>query len=128
MSWDKKQSDPKTFLTKGQRVKAYILSIEPDTRKLSLSLKRLTESPWNLLKEKYTVGTVVDGTVKNIYEFGVSVELEPNLEGYIKQNDFSWTNIPNSVILETVPVITEPTEYFSLICDQGLSVSCFIPR
>ena len=91
MSWDKKQTDPKTFLTKGQRVKAYILSIEPETRKLSLSLKRLTESPWNLLKEKYTVGTVVDGTVKNIYEFGVSVELEPNLEGYIKQNDFSWT-------------------------------------
>jgi small subunit ribosomal protein S1 len=43
------------------------------------------------LKEKYTVGTVVDGTIKNIYEFGVSVELEPNLEGYIKQNDFSWT-------------------------------------
>ena len=91
MSWDKKQTDPKTFLTKGQRVKTYILSIEPDARKLSLSIKRLTESPWNLLKEKYTVGTVVDGTIKNIYEFGVSVELEPNLEGYIKQNDFSWT-------------------------------------
>ncbi len=91
MSWEKKQIDPKTFLTKGQRVKASILSIEPETRKLSLSLKRLTESPWNLLKEKYPVGTETYGVVKNIYEFGVSVEIEENLEGYIKQNDFSWT-------------------------------------
>ena len=91
MTWEKKQIDPKTFLTKGQRVKASILSIEPEARKLSLSLKRLTESPWNLLKDKYPVGKVVEGAVKNIYEFGVSVELEENLEGYIKQNDFSWT-------------------------------------
>ncbi len=91
MSWEKKQIDPKTFLTKGQRVKASILSLEPETRKLSLSLKRLTESPWNLFKDKYPAGNVVEGTVKNVYEFGVSVELEENLEGYIKQNDFSWT-------------------------------------
>jgi len=91
MTWEKKQIDPKTFLTKGQRVKAAILSIEPEARKLSLSLKRLTESPWNLLKDKYPVGKVVEGAVKNIYEFGVSVELEENFEGYIKQNDFSWT-------------------------------------
>ncbi|MHB8232522.1 MAG: 30S ribosomal protein S1 [bacterium] len=91
MSWEKKQIDLKTFLTKGQRVKASILSIEPETRKLSLSLKRLTESPWNLLKDKYPAGKIVEGTVKNIYEFGVSVELEENLEGYVKQNDFSWT-------------------------------------
>jgi len=91
MTWEKKQIDPKTFLTKGQRVKAVILSIEPEARKLSLSLKRLTESPWNLLKDKYPVGKVVEGAVKNIYEFGVSVELEENFEGYIKQNDFSWT-------------------------------------
>jgi len=91
MTWEKKQIDPKTFLTKGQRVKAAILSIEPEARKLSLSLKRLTESPWNLLKDKYPVGKVVEGAVKNIYEFGISVELEENFEGYIKQNDFSWT-------------------------------------
>ncbi len=91
MSWEKKQIDPKTFFTKGQRIKASILSIEPETRKLSLSLKRLTESPWNLLKNKYPVGKVIEGTVKNIYEFGIAVELEENLEGYIKQNDFSWT-------------------------------------
>ncbi len=91
MAWEKKQIDPKTFLTKGQRLKASILSIEPEARKLSLSLKRLTESPWNLLKDKYQVGKIVEGTVKNIYEFGVSIELEENLEGYIKQNDFSWT-------------------------------------
>ncbi|MHB1662097.1 MAG: 30S ribosomal protein S1 [bacterium] len=91
MTWEKKQIDPKTFLTKGQRVKASILSMEPETRKLSLSLKRLTESPWNQLKDKYPAGKTIEGTVKNIYEFGVSVELEENLEGYIKQNDFSWT-------------------------------------
>ncbi len=91
MSWDKRSVDLKTFLTKGQRIKAVILSIEPETKKLSLSIKRLTESPWNKLKDKYPVGAVVGGTVKNIYEFGISVELDENFDAYIKQSDFSWS-------------------------------------
>lgn len=91
MSWDKKSVDLKTFLTKGQRVKVVILNIEPETKKLSLSIKRLTESPWNKLKDKYPVGAVVEGIVKNIYEFGVSVELDENFDAYIKQSDFSWS-------------------------------------
>ncbi len=90
MSWEKKQIDPKVFLTKGQRVKISILSIEPESRKLSLSLKRLTENPWNALKDKYPKGTIVEGVIKNIYEFGISVTLEENLEGYVKQSDFAW--------------------------------------
>jgi small subunit ribosomal protein S1 len=91
MSWDKKSVDLKTFLTKGQRVKTVILSIEPETKKLSLSIKRLTESPWNKLKDKYPVGAVVEGAIKNIYEFGISVELDKNFDAYIKQSDFSWS-------------------------------------
>lgn len=91
MTWDKKPVDLKTFLTKGQRVKAVILSIEPETKKLSLSIKRLTESPWSKLKDKYPLGTVVEATVKSIYEFGISVELDENFDAYIKQSDFSWS-------------------------------------
>ncbi len=91
MSWDKKVTDPKALLTKGQRVKVVIMGIEPDSRKLSLSMKRLTGSPWIAIKEKYPVGEIVEGSVKNIYEFGISVELDQNVEAYVKQGDFSWS-------------------------------------
>ncbi len=91
MSWDKRSVDLKTFLTKGQRIDVLILNIEPETKKLSLSIKRLTESPWNKLKDRYAVDTIVEGIVKNIYEFGISVELDENFDAYIKQSDFSWS-------------------------------------
>jgi small subunit ribosomal protein S1 len=94
MIWDKKQIEPKSIATKGQRVKAVILSIEPDSRKMSLSMKQLIENPWNKLKDKYTTGAIVDTIVKNIFEFGISVELEENFDGFIKQSDFSWTKRP----------------------------------
>ncbi len=94
MAWDKKQSDPKLFVIKGEKIKAAIISIEPETRKMSLSMKQLTENPWDSIKNKYPVGTIVDTKVKNIFEFGVSVELEDNFDGFIKQSDISWTKRP----------------------------------
>ncbi len=94
MAWDKKQIDPKTIAVKGQMIKAVILNIEPESRKMSLSMKQLTENPWNKIKNKYPVGTIVEGSVKNIYEFGISMELEENFDGFIKQGDFSWIKRP----------------------------------
>ena len=92
MSWSR-VTDAAKFIKVGQEVEVKILKIDRDTRKLSLGLKQLTPSPWDLVEEKYDRGMTVTGKVTRIMEFGAFVELEPGIEGLIHISELS----PNRV-------------------------------
>jgi len=91
MSWTQHIKHPSQFVSLGQDVEVVILNIDKEHTKLSLSMKRVNEDPWIALSEKYTEGSLHKGTVSNITDFGVFVELEPGVDGLVHISDLSWT-------------------------------------
>lgn len=88
ISWQRQQSAT-AFLQPGQKVRVAVLKIDRDTRKVSLSLKQLEASPWDNIEERFPVGTVANGKVTRVAEFGAFVELEPGLEGLVHVSELS---------------------------------------
>ncbi len=91
MSWTQHIKHPGQFVSLGQEVECVILNIDKEHTKLSLSMKRVNEDPWIALSEKYVEGSMHKGTVSNITDFGVFVELEPGVDGLVHISDLSWT-------------------------------------
>jgi small subunit ribosomal protein S1 len=93
ISWTKKIASPQEVLKKGQKVEAIVLSVDTENRKISLGLKQMIPDPWTQITEKFKTGSIVEGTVTKITNFGVFVELEPELEGllHISELDSSIT-------------------------------------
>ncbi len=91
MSWTKHISHPSQFVSMGQIVEAVILSLDKEEKKISLGMKQLTPDPWEELLKKYPVGSKHVGTVRNLTNFGVFVELEPGIDGLVHISDLSWT-------------------------------------
>ncbi|MEI8102731.1 MAG: 30S ribosomal protein S1 [Chlorobium sp.] len=91
MSWTQHIKHPGQFVTLGQEVECVILNIDKDHTKLSLSMKRVNEDPWIALSEKYIENSTHNGTVSNITDFGVFVELEAGVDGLVHISDLSWT-------------------------------------
>ncbi|MGA2915526.1 MAG: 30S ribosomal protein S1 [Sedimentisphaerales bacterium] len=84
MSWTKKYNHPGEALQKEQMVKCVVLEVDEEKQRISLGIKQLTEDPWlHAIPEKYLPGQIVKGTVTKITNFGVFVELEPDLEGLL---------------------------------------------
>ncbi|MFC1867936.1 30S ribosomal protein S1 [Thermodesulfobacteriota bacterium] len=92
MSWTKKINHPSDLFHKGDDVRAVILEVDPKNERFSLGIKQLTPTPWDLISEKYKPGTLVSGTVKNVTDFGVFVELEEGIEGLIHVSQLSRDN------------------------------------
>ncbi|MDO8786076.1 MAG: 30S ribosomal protein S1 [Syntrophales bacterium] len=90
MFWTREIKHPANSLAIGEIIKAMILEIDPNTRRISLGLKQTTPNPWENLKQKYTEGTVVKGVVKNITSFGVFVGIEDGIDGLVHISDISW--------------------------------------
>ncbi|ACF12139.1 RNA binding S1 domain protein [Chlorobaculum parvum NCIB 8327] len=91
MSWTQHIKHPSQFVSLNQDVEVVILNIDKEHTKLSLSMKRVMEDPWIALSEKYIEGSLHKGTVSNITDFGVFVELEPGVDGLVHISDLSWT-------------------------------------
>lgn len=89
MSWQK-VTKPEEILKVGDTVRAKVIKIIPEEKKVSLSLKELLPNPWENINDKYPVGARVKGRVSAIANFGVFVELEPGLEGLLHSNEVSW--------------------------------------
>jgi small subunit ribosomal protein S1 len=93
----------------GEKIRAVVLSIDEEKQRIYLGIKQLTESPWSHIKEKYSAGSVVTGTVSNITEFGIFVQLEEGIEGlihnskipenFIKENNISAGSQINAEII-----------------------------
>jgi small subunit ribosomal protein S1 len=89
ISWQR-TNHPSDMLTVGDQIEARILKIDPDKRRISLSMKQLQAHPWDVVPEKYKVGERVRGTVTRVMDFGAFVELEPGIEGLIHISEMSW--------------------------------------
>ena len=91
ISWNKKIHHPSQVASLNDVLEAVILSVDPPKKRISLGIKQLEPNPWNIVKEKYPVGTVIEGTIKNITEFGIFVGLDEGIDGLIHISDLSWT-------------------------------------
>jgi small subunit ribosomal protein S1 len=99
MSWTKIKT-PEDAVSSGQKLRVKVLKIDPVTRKLTVGLKQLTTGPWELAVANYPPGTVVNGVVTRLAEYGAFVEIEPGLEGLVHVSEISQQRIrhPRDVI------------------------------
>jgi small subunit ribosomal protein S1 len=91
VSWSSAPTNSREFFKLGDTHEAIVMTIDREERKMSLSLKRLTEDPWMKIAEKFPVGTRVKGLVKNLTPYGVFVELADGIGGMVHISDLSWT-------------------------------------
>jgi len=91
MSWTKRIKHPSKVVSVGDQVDAVVLDVDEHGRKISLGMKQIEPNPWQMIEEKYPVGTKVKGTVRNITNFGVFVGLEEGIDGLVHVSDISWT-------------------------------------
>ncbi len=91
MSWTRRINHPSEILQPGQEVDVVILDINKDKQEISLGMKQTEVNPWELVGEKYPVGTVIEGKVRNLTNYGAFVEIEPGIDGLLHVSDMSWT-------------------------------------
>src|SRR5579864_6719316 len=91
MSWSKRAKHPSKIVKVGDEADVVVLEVKTDQRRISLGLKQTQADPWEAAAEKYPVGTMVSGRVRNLADFGAFVEIEEGMEGLIHISDVSWT-------------------------------------
>ena len=90
MSWTRRNVAPSKFVTKGDEIEAIVLDVTKSAKRVSLGLKQLEANPWELLEDKYPIGTKISGRVRNLTDFGAFVEIEEGIDGLIHVSDLSW--------------------------------------
>jgi len=101
MYWTREIKHPSKVLNISEKINVMVLEVNPEAKRVSLSLKQTAPNPWEKLKEKYPVGTTVKGVVRNITNFGVFVGIEEGIDGLVHVSDISWKHR-----------VTHPSEYF----------------
>jgi len=91
MSWSKHVKHPSKIVKVGDEVEVVVLEVKTDQRRISLGLKQTLPDPWEQAAERYPVGSLVNGRVRNLADFGAFVEIEEGMEGLIHISDVSWT-------------------------------------
>ncbi len=91
MTWSKKPRHPSKMVAVGDTLEIMVLNIETETKRISLGMKQLQQNPWDLVTENYPVGSVIEGKIKNITDFGVFIGIEEGIDGLIHVSDLSWT-------------------------------------
>jgi small subunit ribosomal protein S1 len=92
MSWTKRVKHPSKLVTVGDEVKAVVLDIDLPQKRISLGMKQVEPNPWTQLADKYPVGAVIQGVVRNITDFGIFVGVEDGIDGLVHVSDLSWTH------------------------------------
>lgn len=90
VSWSKRSKSPKKMFRNGDEVDVQVLGVDTDERRISLGMKQLQENPWDLVEQKYPVGTKVRGKVRNLTDFGAFVEIEDGIDGLVHVSDITW--------------------------------------
>ena len=91
MTWSKRMKHPSKLVKPGDEVDTVVLSVNPSDRRISLGMKQLLENPWEHLSERYPAGTVVEGRVRNLTDFGAFIEIEDGIDGLVHVSNLSWT-------------------------------------
>src|SRR3989338_3075482 len=91
MSWSRKIAHPSKILQVGQQVEVVVLNVDPGHRRISLGLKQVMANPWEQAREKYPVGSILKGPVRNITDFGIFIGIEEGIDGLAHVSDLHWT-------------------------------------
>ena len=91
MSWTRKIRHPSQIVNVNDVVDAMVLNIDVAKKRISLGLKQVEPNPWNIIEEKYPVGTTIEGKIKNITDFGIFVGIDEGIDGLVHISDISWT-------------------------------------
>jgi small subunit ribosomal protein S1 len=91
MTWSRRMKHPSKVVKPGDQVEAVVLEVHPRDRRISLGLKQLEANPWTTVDNRYSVGSVVEGRVRNMTDFGAFIEIEEGIDGLVHVSDLSWT-------------------------------------
>jgi len=91
MTWSRRMKHPSKVVKPGDQVEAVILEVHSKERRISLGLKQLEPNPWTTIDTRYSVGSVVEGRVRNMTDFGAFIEIEEGIDGLVHVSDLSWT-------------------------------------
>lgn len=111
MSWTRRVNHPSEIVQPGQEVDVVVLEIDKNKQEISLGMKQTEVNPWELVAEKYPPGTMIEGTVRNLANYGAFVEIEPGIDGLLHISDISWTK-----------KVTHPNE----VLQKGDTVRCVV--
>jgi len=111
MSWTRRINHPSELVNVNDQVDVVVLDINKDKQEISLGMKQTEVNPWELVAQKYPVGTIIDGTVRNLANYGAFIEIEPGIDGLLHVSDISWTE-----------KIAHPNEKFK----KGDQVKCVV--
>ena len=101
MSWTRRVTNPADFVAIAEEIEVVVLGINPDKQEISLGMKQTEVNPWTLVEERYPPGTVIEGKVRNLTNYGAFVEIEEGIDGLLHISDMSWTkkiNHPNELL------------------------------
>jgi len=90
MTWNKRIKNPSKLVNVGDVVEAKVLGIDLDNKRISLGMRQLEANPWELIADKYPVGTIVRGRVRNITDFGIFIGIEEGIDGLVHISDMTW--------------------------------------
>ncbi len=91
MTWSRRMRHPSKVVKPGDQVQAVVLEVNTHDRRISLGLKQLEANPWSTVESRYSIGSVVEGRVRNMTEFGAFIEIEEGIDGLVHVSDLSWT-------------------------------------
>jgi predicted RNA-binding protein with RPS1 domain len=111
MSWTRRINHPSEIVEPGQEVDVVVLEIDKNKQEISLGMKQTEVNPWELVSEKYPPGTMVEGEVRNLANYGAFIEIEPGIDGLLHISDMSWTK-----------KVTHPNELYK----KGDDVQCVV--
>ncbi len=98
MSWTKKNVHPGKIVSTSQEVDVMVLDVDSSKRRISLGLKQVQRNPWEQFAEDHRVGSVVEGEIRNITEFGLFIGLAPDIDGMVHMSDLSWDEAGETAI------------------------------
>lgn len=100
MSWSRHVRHPSKIVSLNDEVEAIVLTLDKEKKRISLGMKQIEPNPWEQIEEKYPIGSEVEGTVRNLTDFGAFIELEDGVDGLIHISDLSWKKIkhPSEVL------------------------------
>ncbi len=91
MTWSRRMKHPSKVVKVGDHVEAVVIEVKPRDRRVSLGIKQLEADPWTTVADRYSIGSVVEGRVRKLTEFGVFLEIEEGVDGLVHVSDLSWT-------------------------------------
>ena len=131
MSWTKKVVNPSKILAVGDAVEAIVSELDMGNRRISLSLRQTERNPWEELSDSFPVGSIIEGKVRNLTEFGAFVEITEDIDGLIHVSDMSWTKRvkhPSEVLAKGDTVRARITNIDVMNQRVSLSIKEFLPN